>query len=91
MADLPDFLKQGEPARLFSILADTSREKRMASIFLSLLPQIPPLAAAVLNTVGMRVGKRTTTEAFTEVVLKEGSDTNDRPDGLLIVSTGKTT
>lgn len=91
MTDLPDFLKQGEPARLFPVLADTSREKRMASIFLSLLPQIPPLATAVLSTVGMRVGKRTTIEAFTEVVLKEGSDTNDRPDGLLIVSTGKTT
>ncbi len=47
MADLPEFLKQGEPARLFPILADTSREKRMASIFLSLLPQIPPLAGVV--------------------------------------------
>lgn len=91
MTDLPEFLKQGEPARLFPVLADTSRENRMASIFLSLLPQIPPLAAAVLNTVGVRIGKRTSIEAYTEVVLKESSDTNDRPDGLLIVSTGKST
>jgi hypothetical protein len=91
MADLPNFLKQGEPARLFPILADTSREQRMASIFLSLLPQIPPLAAAVLNTVGVRVGKRTTIEAFTEVVFKERNDKKDRPDGLLIISTGKAT
>jgi len=91
MTDLPDFLKQGERARLFPILADTSREKRMASIFLSLLPQIPLLASAVLGTAGVRVGKRTTIEAFTEVVLKEGSDANDRPDGLIVASTGKTT
>ena len=91
MADLPDVLKQGEPARLFPILADTSREKRIASIFLSLLPQVPALAEAVLTTTGLRVGKRTRIEAYTEVVLKTANDANNRPDGLLIVSTGKTT
>ncbi|WP_093114763.1 hypothetical protein [Salinihabitans flavidus] len=63
----------------------------MASIFLSLLPQIPSLAGAVLNTVGLRVGKRTKIETFTEVVLKDCNDTNNRPDGLLVVSTGKAT
>jgi len=91
MTDLPEFLKQGERARLFPILADTSREKRIASIYLSLLPQVPALAEAILATTGLRVGKRTRIEAFTEVVLKEANDANHRPDGLLIVSTGKTT
>lgn len=91
MVELPDFLKQGEPARLFPVLADTSREKRIASIFVSLLPQIPTLSEALLTTVGLRVGKRTKIEAFTEVVLKESNDANNRPDGLLIVSTGKNT
>ncbi len=91
MTDLPDFLKQGERARLFPVLADTSRENRMASIFLSLLPQIPALAETVLSTTGLRVGKRTKIEAFTEIVLREANGANNRPDGLLSVSTGKST
>ncbi|WP_296763573.1 hypothetical protein [Sediminimonas sp.] len=91
MTDLPEYLKQGERARLFPVLADTSRENRIASIFLSLLPQMPPLAGAVLNTVGLRVGKRTKIEAYTEIVLKEGNEKGNRPDGLLVVSTGKNT
>jgi len=72
MKDLPGFLKRGEPARLIPVLADTNREQRIASIFLSLLPQIPSLAEEVLSTVGMRV-----------------DSAKNRPDGLLIVSTGK--
>ncbi|WP_281020122.1 hypothetical protein [Minwuia sp. IMCC3060] len=90
MTEKPDFLIQGEPARLFPIVADTSRENRIASIFLSLLPQIPSLAQAVLDTAGLRVGKRTRIETFTEVVLVKGPKPQSRPDGLLIVSTGKT-
>ena len=89
MTDLPVILKRGEPARLIPILADTNREQRIASIFLSLLPQIPSLAEEVFATVGTRVGKRTKIEAFTEVVLKEADSAKNRPDGLLIVSTGK--
>ncbi|WP_422033208.1 hypothetical protein [Roseovarius sp.] len=88
--DLPDFLKRGEPARLIPVLADTNREQRIASILLSLLPQIPSLAEEMLSTVGLRVGKRTKIEAFTEVVLKQADSAKNRPDGLLIVSTGKT-
>lgn len=90
MTNLPEFLKRGESARLIPVLADTNREQRIASIFLSLLPQIPSLAEEVLATVGLRVGKRTKLEAFTEVVLKEADSAKNRPDGLLIVSTGKT-
>lgn len=89
MSELPSFLKRGEPARLIPVLADTNREQRIASIFLSLLPQIPSLAEEVLSTVGIRVGKRTKIDAFAEVVLKEADSTKNRPDGLLILSTGK--
>lgn len=89
MTELPIFLKSGDPARLIPVLADTNREQRITSIFLSLLPQIPSLSNAVLNTVGVRVGKRTKIDAFTEVVLKEEDNAKNRPDGLLIVTTGK--
>lgn len=86
MTNLPEYLKQGEHARLFPILADTNRERRITSLFLALLPHIPALAADVLGAVGVRVGKRTKIESFTEVVFKEGKDINVRPDGLIIVS-----
>jgi len=35
VSDLPAFLVRGEPARLFPILADTSKEGRTLSIFLA--------------------------------------------------------
>lgn len=89
MTALPGFLKCGDTARLIPVLADTNREQRIASIFLSLLPQIPSLAHQVLSTVGLRVGKRTKIDTFTEVVLKESDNAINRPDGLIIVSTGQ--
>ena len=84
-------LKQGERARLFPVLADTSRENRLASIFLSVLPMVPTLSEEVLGSLGVRVGKRTRIETFTEVVFKESVDIRNRPDGLIVVSTGKNT
>jgi hypothetical protein len=91
MTDLPAMLKQGDPARLFPVLADTSREGRMTSIFLSLLPTIPSLAEVVLGTTGQRVGKRTQIETFTEIVLNDASDIKNRPDGLIVLRTAKST
>lgn len=88
MTDLPEYLKSGSAARLFPVLAETSKEKRVASIFLAVMTQIPELAADVLGTVGLRLGKRTRVRAFTEVVLK--SDETCRPDGLITVDTGRT-
>ena len=91
MSDLPPMLKQGERARLFPVLADTSREGRIASILLAILPSVPTLAQAVFGTVGVRVGKRTKIDSFTEIVLNNNSDIKNRPDGLLVVSTAKST
>ena len=91
MTDFPEMLKQGEQARLFPVLADTSREGRMASIFLALLPTVPPLAEVVLGTVGLRIGKRTQIEAYTEIVLNDASEIKNRPDGLIVVRNAKTT
>lgn len=90
MTDRPDFIVSGDEARLFPILAETSKEKRVASIFLAVLTQIPALAEEVLGTVGVRVGKRTRVRAFTEVVLKEKVEDGCRPDGLLLIDTGRT-
>jgi hypothetical protein len=91
MSILPAMIKQGEQARLFPVLADTSREGRIASIFLALLPTIPALAESVLGTTGLRIGKRTRIGTYTEIVLKDASEIGNRPDGLIVVETGKTT
>jgi len=91
LAQLPDFLKQGEKARLFPTVADTNRENRLTSIFLALLPQMPVVAESLLSTVGLRVGKRTRIETWTEVVPIHGEHLDKRPDGLIVVHTGKNT
>lgn len=89
--DRPDFLVRGDQARLFPVLAETSREKRVASIFLAVMTQIPALAKEVLDSVGVRVGSRTKVRAFTEIVLSQKTGCDCRPDGLIIVDTGRST
>ena len=89
MTSTPDFMVQGEPARLFPVLADTSKEQRATSIFLAVMSQVPELAEAILNTLGVKVGKRTRIEVYTEVVLKQEPSTGCRPDGLLIVHSSR--
>ena len=88
-SNLPEDLKQGELARLFPTVADTNRENRLTSVFLALLPQIPALAKDLMLTVGLRVGQRSKIECWTEVVPNQGEHLNKRPDGLIVVKTGK--
>lgn len=88
MTDLPECVEYGDRARLFPVLAETNRERRVTSIFLAVLTQIPALAETALRSIGVNVGKRTRIEAFTEVVLKERIDSDNRPDGLLVVRNG---
>lgn len=92
MADLPEFLSSGQIARLIPVVADTSKEGRAASIFLATLTAVPAFAASMLSTVGQRVGARATIDCYTEVVFKGGSqDAKTRPDGLLVLKTGRKT
>ncbi|WP_169730790.1 hypothetical protein [Leisingera aquimarina] len=78
----------GSPARLFPVLAETNRERRVTSIFLAVLTQVPPLATEILASLGQRVGTRTRISTFTEVVLKEKTDQDCRPDGLIVLESG---
>ena len=88
--DLPEFLVSGQRVRLFPVLADTSREGRTLSIFLACLCAVDEFGKALLASIGHRLGTRSRLEAFTEVVFKSGPDQKKvRPDGLVIVNTGK--
>ncbi|MEP5730889.1 MAG: hypothetical protein ABJL67_16155 [Sulfitobacter sp.] len=86
---LPDYLKQGEAARLFPVLSTTSKEGRTTSIVLACLCKIDEFGANLLSSVGQRVGARASLDAYTEVVFqKQSAAIKDRPDGLIVVRIG---
>lgn len=86
---LPDVLVQGETARLFPVLSDTSKEGRSTSILLSCMTKVDELGRQLLAGAGQRLGTRAKLETYTEIVLCNGSgDTRDRPDGLIVVRKG---
>ena len=92
MTEIPSFLKSGEIARLIPVIADSRKEQRVASVFLAALSAIPDLAETLLDSIGQRVGKRTSINSYTEVVFEDQQpELRDRPDGLLIVDRGRST
>lgn len=89
MADLPQMLLRGERARLFPVLADTSKEGRTLSILLACIENVQELGQSLLSDLGIRVGVRTKIETYTEVVFHKGNnDKALRPDGLIVVRNG---
>jgi len=88
LRDLPAFLSQGERARLFPVLADTSKEGRSASILLACLANIGEFGRSLLDTVGQRAGPRTRIDTYTEICFPGQDEKRLRPDGLTILTTG---
>jgi hypothetical protein len=90
MSERPTFLETGQRARMFPVLAETSKEGRTLSIFLSCLCAVDELGRSLLASVGKKVGKTARIEPFTEIVFKsKGGECKVRPDGIIIVTTGK--
>lgn len=88
--DRPEYLQQGEVARLFPVLATTSKEGRTTSIVLACMSKVDEFGAALLGSIGQRLGKRSRMETYTEIVfIKEKAVLKDRPDGLIVVKTGQ--
>jgi hypothetical protein len=89
MTELPSFVVRGERARLFPVLADTSKEGRTLSILLACLENVHEFGRALMAGLGQRVGVRSQILTYTEVVLQKGiSDQAFRPDGLIDLRTG---
>lgn len=85
----PDYLLQGEAARLFPVLSNTSKEGRTTSIVLACLSKVEELGAELLASLGQRVGKRSRIETYTEVVFQtQSGKEKDRPDGLIVLKNG---
>lgn len=85
--DISSLLQRGETARLFPVLAETSKEGRALSVLLACFGSIDDLAKTLLATVGQRLGVRSRVHCFTEVVLEGSPDI--RPDGMIVVETGR--
>ena len=88
--DLPQTLSRGEPARLFPVLAETSKEGRAVSVLLACVASVDDLSRTLLSTLGQRMGARSRVRAFTEVVLANApAGVTGRPDALIVVQTGR--
>lgn len=89
MIDRPEYLERGEKARLFPVLADTSKEGRTTSIVLACLAHVQEFGRAMLATAGQRTGSRAQVICYTEVSFKKGENPKgDRPDGLIVLKVG---
>jgi hypothetical protein len=86
-----ELLMTGERARLFPVLAETSKEGRTLSILLACFETVDNFGKSLLVDLGVKVGARTQIQTYTEVVLKKGGDKTVRPDGLIVVKSGTTT
>ena len=90
MSSLPEYLKRGEKARLFPVLADTSKEGRSTSILLSCLVHVREFGQAMLGSVNQRVGKLASLVTYTEVTFADQREKKEhRPDGLIVLRIGK--
>lgn len=87
----PDFISRGEIARLIPVTADTSREQRALSVLLAAFRSVHEFRELMLNSVGLRVGKRAKLQAWTEITFPSDPKLprSDRPDGLIVVDTGR--
>ena len=87
MSKLPECIERAERARLFPILAETSKEGRTLSIFLATLASVREFSATLLGAVGQRVGTTAKLRTYTEVEFKcaKGEASLGRPDGLLVL------
>lgn len=92
MSDIPELLQSGVEARLFPVLADSSKEGRALSVLLACFASVKELGDTLLATVGQRLGARSRLTAYTEVVLTNSVEgVSGRPDGLLLVESGRRT
>lgn len=85
-----DFLEKGEPARLFPIASETSKEERACAALLSTFMAVPDFPKELLRGLGAPATQRAQVYCFTEPVFKGQADKKLRPDGLIVVVRGTT-
>lgn len=89
MNELSGSLRRGEPARLFPVLSETSKEGRATCVFLSCLANVREYGAALMSSMGQRAGTRARIETYTEISFDGRKDEKIlRPDGLIVLTVG---
>ena len=93
MSDIDNILEKAHRARLIPTIADSQKEERLVSVLLATLAVVHPFAKQLLERCGEKMGKTSKLLSYTEVKFPSLDENNkrdeDRPDGLLILSTGK--
>ncbi len=94
MSSIDDILEKAQLARLIPTIADSRKEGRLVSVLLSTLSVVHPFAKQLLDRCGMRMGKTSKLLSHTEVKFPTSDESGngsseDRPDGVLTLSTGK--
>ncbi len=92
MSKLDEILAGAQSARLIPTVAPSRKEERIVSILLATLTVVRPLAKELLHRCGVRMGKTTKLDSYTEVSfpgIRDGSI--ERPDGVLRIETRKVT
>lgn len=95
LSNRPEIVESGEPARLIPIAADSNKEQRLTSVVLAAMCGVFEFRKAVLESIDRNVSKRAKLSAWTEVTLADGTKAKekkakkDRPDGLLVLKSGK--
>jgi hypothetical protein len=88
--DILSELASGQLARLIPSTSDTNKEKKATSVVLASFMAVPEFTARVHEQLGVPIRKRTKIQCYTEVVFKHlSSEGEKRPDGLIVVKTGK--
>lgn len=86
----PTYLKNARETCLIPVGAESNKEVQVLSAFMATLPIIEGwLTASFGNSLPIRVGKQTKIRCFTEVEFNDPAFKDCRPDGLIIVSTGR--
>src|SRR4029077_2949832 len=90
MRELPDFLEGGEVARLIPVGAVNQRERVACSVLLASLRVVQPFARSFFAGMNWRSGSWAQVQGYTEPVFKSQPEgLRCRPDGLLILNTGR--
>lgn len=91
--ELPEYLEQGEYARLIPVVADTSREQRITSAVMAVFMSVEEYGKDMLQMVGAPATKTSKISCCTEVVFKKLHEEQQkfRPDGLITVKSGAKT
>ena len=84
-SNLPDIFSGGNPSTIFP--TDSDKERRLVSIFTSVLTRVGPLAHYMFKECGLDSWKRAKWEAFTEVTA--ASDPSGTIDGYVSASYGE--